>query len=633
MTALVSGGLPTPEQEQQFFDGVGLAFAHLPRFVSRRLAGWVISVYAHNGYGAAYVKFDNLVRRDLPVIEGVYRQYAINPDDLPGYIFSGLASESACQVLRSLSYRFNALVDGDDGDIQLLAQDIAMFLCAEMEHISELLASEDASAAARVIYSVASSVAEHFGKEPPEWKRFISKKVTLLKLITAISKMMGERYWLRYLRTLARRWREHLNISLGSVRRQASIFCSYEWVQHWMASRNRGRQLMAETELEDEETGDSFNLLDIVDNSISSSDKRRAELMTRVKGLENLAKFDGVAQRSGYVGLFFSLTAPSKYHAYLATGHRNPKWSGASPKDTQNYFTRLWRQIGSTFRRRGVAVFGLRISEPHHDATPHWHGILFVHYEQEAALCEIMEYYANREDAQELTNRRITGKNTRLEIKPIDESQGSASAYITKYIGRNIDGCADGGTDKETGQPFATVARHASAWASMWGIKQFQFIGGAPVSVWRELRRFRNQAHADSISPELGALHHAADIGDWKTYILLQGGPFVARRDLILRTWYTQAVEPNECGEYTRSIRGVYLPYSDLQPVKTRTRHYRVVKSGRREIIRRSALTPWTRVNNCILCRKQPANNMTELYLKIPIQLELDFGEVNVGQN
>ncbi|MBX9476791.1 hypothetical protein J8Z83_19165, partial [Yersinia enterocolitica] len=81
MTALVSGGLPTPEQEQQFFDGVGLAFAHLPRFVSRRLAGWVISVYAHNGYGAAYVKFDNLVRRDLPVIEGVYRQYAINPDD------------------------------------------------------------------------------------------------------------------------------------------------------------------------------------------------------------------------------------------------------------------------------------------------------------------------------------------------------------------------------------------------------------------------------------------------------------------------------------------------------------------------------------------------------------------------
>jgi hypothetical protein len=49
--------------------------------------------------------------------------------------------------------------------------------------------------------------------------------------------------------------------------------------------------------------------------------------MTRIGG------FEKVATESGYAGSFFTLTAPSKYHAYTAFGHRNHKWNGQAHAD------------------------------------------------------------------------------------------------------------------------------------------------------------------------------------------------------------------------------------------------------------------------------------------------------------
>ncbi|EEJ0780936.1 replication endonuclease [Salmonella enterica] len=634
MTAPINGGrTPSPEEQQRFFDDVRQTFESLPRFIAKKFAERVSSAYRLKGFAGAREKFSDIIRHDLRLVELTDQVYTIAPGELPGYLFGGLASDDAYGAVRSMTFRFNALVDSDEGDAALLAQDLAEFLCDEVEHLNRTLRDESAPELLGVLYSMAAGVTEHFKADPPEWERFTEKKLPPEQLKIAISKMISVRFWSRHFRTFTRRWREHLHITLGDVRRQRSVICSPQWVQHWLASRKLGREIMAETSLEDEETGETLPLLSAVDASVSNNEKRRAEMLTRVKGLEVLAELEAGSQDGDHVALFFTWTAPRQYHAWVKTGHRNRKWNGASPRETQQYFSRIFKNFSTALARRDIHIFGLRITESHHDGTPHWHGIIFVRREQEAALREIFEVYASVEDC---TSRKPGEVPTQpqLMIKSVDKRMGSVTAYITKHICRNIEGCAPGGRDKETGRSWAELARHSAAWASLWGIRQFQFIGGPPVSVWRELRKLSDQKRADGVSPAFGELHRAAGAGDWAEYTRLQGGVSVTRKNLTMRTWYQSADEPDECGQYTAIIRGVYLPGADKAPVATRIRKWKVktsrqnVKPGFMKNRRKPALTPWTRINNCTMRRKHPVDHPPDRYLKIPIQLELDFGKV-----
>lgn len=639
MTTPINGGSRTPstaspEEQQKFFDDVRQTFESLPRFIAKKFNDRISSAYRLKGFAGAQEKFSDIIRHDLRLVELTHQVYAIAPGELPGYLFGGLASDDAYGAVRSMTFRFNALVDGDESDAALLAQDLAEFLCDEVEYLNRTLRDESAPELLGVLYSMAAGIAEHFKADPPEWSRFTGKKLTPEQLKIAISRMISVRFWSRHFRTFTRRWREHLYITVGDVRRQRSVICSPQWVQHWMASRKRGREIMAETNIEDEETGETLPLLAAVDASVSNNERRRAEMLTRVKGLEELAALDRMSQDSDYVALFFTWTAPQQYHAWLETGRRNRKWNGASPRETQHYFTRTFKNFSTALTRRDIHIFGMHITESHHDGTPHWHGILFVRREQESTLRDVFEMYANAENCS--ANR--AGKppeqspQSQIMIKPVDRRTGSPTAYITKHICRNLEGCAPGGRDKETGSPWTELARHSAAWASLWGIKQFQFTGGPPVSVWRELRKLSDQKQADSVNPVFGELHRAAGAGDWAEYTRLQGGLPTARKNLTMRTWYQAASEPDECGQYTAIIKGVYLPGTNKAPVVTRTRKWKVkaprqnAKAGSLRINRKPSLTPWTRINNCTMRRKQPVDHPPDFHLKIPIQLELDFG-------
>lgn len=98
------------------------------------------------------------------------------------------------------------------------------------------------------------------------------------------------------------------------------------------------------------------------------------------------------------------------------------------------------------------------------------------------------------------------------------------------------------------------------------------------MTVYRELRRLADTETAHGLSVEFAAVHDAADAGDWAGYVNAQGGPFVRRDDLQVRTLYEPRAEFNQYGEETVAIRGVYDSLVGAgTPILTRLTRWKIV--------------------------------------------------------
>ena len=440
----------------------------------------------------------------------------------------------------------------------------------------------------------------------------------------AIKRAQDARWWRRALRVHVARVVEAGAIKLGIVNRRSGGYASNAAVDRRAQQVARNAAQLNKT-LYRNEAGQVFTLAELAAKSTANPTIRGGELMTRIRGAEEYA------DAAGHVGLFVTLTCPSRMHAVTAgRGGRpqpNPRYDGTStPRTSQRWLRDTWARTRSKLARDGVKLYGLRVAEPHHDATPHWHALLWVETEAAAqALESTVRAQWLRDDGNEPGAVR-----NRVNVKRM--TAGGAAGYVAKYIAKSVGhhALADA-LDVAQGELMTVDTgdvpgfRRVDAWAATWGIRQFQAVGMPPVSVWRELRRVgpdqaqhARVAWGDGVAWRAwlaaGAAWPVRDVNetytvtlerpaDWCGYMRAMGGHAQKRSAWRLRVARRQvaAGQVNAYGEPVRAGVAVGVECSHGRWLISRRQAWRrVVDEAAQEPASRAALAaPWTGFNNC----------------------------------
>ncbi|KHF56156.1 replication endonuclease [Klebsiella pneumoniae] len=554
----------------------------LPAFIRKRFSQRLESLERQDPKAAVRWLFSTFECHVLRRVDAVNAQY-LPQSNLPAILFP-------------LRDDFHLLPWADKKRLKRLAYKLANLMKSEFmrEFDFQYEKTTDVEFSTIYAYGAIASKATALNIAIPSWGRYCDEKLEAEEALRAVARLQSEKWWLSKIRKIHDRWREHLMIATGYVSKIASPYCSDPCFREWIAQKKANFEFLQAMELEDQDTGERTSLLDKVMGSASNPKIARHELMVRMRGFEDMAN------DMGLVGMFYTLTAPSRYHStHVKSGKRNDKYRDVSPRHTQKYLCKVWARVRAKWGREKIRTFGFRVAEPHHDATPHWHLLLFLRPEEVELATDIFHEYALKEDGHE-----PGAEEYRFTAKPIEAEYGSATGYIAKYISKNIDGYGmDGELDDESGQSVKEMAKRVRAWASRWNIRQFQQIGGAPVTTWRELRRLGNRELV--LHPEIEEARAAADAADWPGYNHAQGGPLVSRDCLRVRLSYEYTEEGNDYGDTVAKITGVYCPLTIRESViYTRTTEYKIVPKRKPSPVENLTLegraaAPRSSVNNC----------------------------------
>lgn len=446
------------------------------------------------------------------------------------------------------------------------------------------------------------------------------------QLAANVKRVTSVHWWARNVRRAATRKREAREQAQGRVSVRTGGYVSDETAVRHQRQQARNLATLERTEIESAD-GELVTLAAAMQASTANPAIRRGELMTRIRGAEEWAAARGM------VGLFTTNTLPSRFHAMThkvrkkgerrkAHCAKNPNFDGSTPREGQGWLCNTWAKSRAALARAGVTFFGFRVAEPHHDGCPHWHMLLFVDRAQVDALKDTMRRYWLAESPDEKG-----AQEHRFKAVQIDPAKGDAAGYVAKYIAKNIDDTGLGvhldeadGIQLELDTASGNKARRVLAWASAWGIRQFQAIGQPPVTVWRELRRVDTPAVQGASMPMQQAHEAVNRDGErracWRAYMEAQGGAMKGRAQrLKLATEHerreglygdTEAerivgvIDVRRPGEIVLSKRKAWKPRGTWTD-SGRDSALRGASGAVRDWLfaRPKAAQPWTRVNNC----------------------------------
>ncbi|MGF1762463.1 replication endonuclease [Aliivibrio kagoshimensis] len=408
------------------------------------------------------------------------------------------------------------------------------------------------------------------------------EKIDEEMLSIAVLKMQTEVWIEKRLLKLRAQYIEYAQIALervGTEKHQTKYISAMSF-SNWKIKQREAEQFVKNMTVFNDETGERYALADVVKRTTSNPENRRIEMMVRSRGFEELAT------ELGYTALFITWTLPSKYHRVSS------KWNGASVKEGHNKLMSKWAIARAQLSKLDIKYFGFRVAEPHKDATSHGHYFLFCHADCKDAVIDIIKSTAIAEDRYELGD----DISPRFDVKECDPEKGGATAYIAKYISKNING---NHMPESKAQEGAFMAR---AWASTHGIRQFQQFGGSPVSLWRNLRKAKPQQTL--IDSKLEELRQAADSSKWKLFCQLASSAKIEYEK-----------KKNKYGETVSKIIG----FSWLgKVIETASEHYSLIKTKdvarhalALDLKKKRSFAPWSTENNCNQALKQMLSDTT----------------------
>lgn len=482
-----------------------------------------------------------------------------------------------------------------------------------------------------------------------DWRQCFAKQLEAGRLDAIAARLQSEKWWRRFFRrTVARRLEHLLRAEFNVVNRRAQLYVSDESVKRRRQRRRRNQAVMEAVSLINE-LGQEFSLSDLVERSNANPAIRRAELMVRIAGFETIARDSGhigefitltapsrfhrAHHKGGIANAKYDGTDPREAQGYLqkvwariqsalkregiqiygfrvVEPHHDgcPHWHGLffMPGGHRKTFRRIVARYACRDSREELGLEYFQTAEEARRVAKK------IQAEQKERI-ESMGIQAKAETLDAIMarlpveagfwaradNRVFNQVSKRVGFEAIDWRRGTAAGYIAKYIAKNIAKNIDGrnnagesvGVDFEAADAADVVdtAQRVDAWASVWGIRQFQQIGGAPVSVWRELRR-EGMSEGDYNDTIVRAAH-AADVGDWGKFTMIMGGVDCPRDARTLRLYKEDVAELNCYGEPRDKVtRGVFETDTGLIKI-SRIHEWTIQQNG-------GSAAAWTRVNN-----------------------------------
>ncbi|WP_172807130.1 replication endonuclease, partial [Escherichia coli] len=321
--------------------------------------------------------------------------------------------------------------------IQTLATMTAAMFSSTFEKLCDGFGATDGELTMDItlkVYQMLARMALHLHAMPPHYDALTTDKDRRNEPDTellpgAILRLTCAEWWKRKLWLLRCEWREEQLRAACLVSRKTSPYLSQDALSEFRAQREKTRDFLKSFMLENED-GFTIDLETVYYAGVSNPVHRKAEMMATMKGLELLA------EARGDKAVFLTVTCPSKYHATTENGHPNPKWNGATMRDSSDYLVNtFFAAVRKKLNRDGLRWYGIRTVEPHHDGTVHWHMMVFAHPEEIDTIVSHTRDIAIQEDRHELGND-IT---PRFKVEYVDGSKGTPTSYIATYIGKNLD--------------------------------------------------------------------------------------------------------------------------------------------------------------------------------------------------